>query len=197
MEYHIKIKQKRFSNNHTFTFNDESLNFAFKDKSGSDDFDLNYADFPEKSSTSIEQNEWLRNVGALWCLLGSYKIGTAIYNDLPLSGTGFWLIIGLICLVGFALTKTKYSVFKTEGGNIFIINDKNHHKIIAELTSRKKLQLLKWYGDINLENELNIEINKFNWLVEQNVISKEEAEEKIAQVEFAHNNETSQPNLLN
>ena len=92
----MEIKQKRMSNHHTFTFNDESLNFAFKDKSGADEFDLNYADFPEKSSFSIEQNEWLRNVGILWCLLGCYRIGTLIYNDLPLSGTGFWLFIGLI-----------------------------------------------------------------------------------------------------
>jgi cbb3-type cytochrome oxidase subunit 3 len=193
----MEIKQKRLSNNHTFTFNEESLNFAFKDKSGSDDFDLNYADFPEKFSISIEQNEWLRNVGILWCLLGCYRIGTALYNELPLSGTGFWFFLGLICLVWYALTKTKYSVFKTEAGNVFIINDKNHDKIIAEMTSRKKSQLLKWYGDINLDNDLENEISKFNWLVKQNVISQEEAEEKIAQVEFAHKSETSHNHQLN
>ena len=193
----MEIKQKRMSNHHTFTFNDESLNFAFKDKSGADDFDLNYADFPEKSSLSIEQNEWLRNVGILWCILGCYRIGTSIYNDLPLSGTGFWLFIGLICLVWFACTKTKYSIFKTEAGNVFVIKDKNHDKIISEMETRKKAQLLKWYGDINLENELENEINKFNWLVKQNVMSQAEAEEKIAQVEFAHKKENNHQERLN
>ena len=193
----MEIKQKRMSNHHTFTFNDESLNFAFKDKSGADDFDLNYADFPEKSSLSIEQNEWLRNVGILWCLLGGYSIGTAIYKGLPLTGTGFWLFIGLICLVWFALTKTKYSIFKTEAGNVFVIQDSKHDTIISEIDNRKKAQLLRWYGDINLENELENEISKFNWLVKNNVMSQAEAEEKIAQVEFAHSKESNQREFLN
>jgi hypothetical protein len=193
----MEIKQKRLSNKHTFIFNDESFNFAFKDKSGSDDFDLNYADFPEKCSISIEQNEWLRNVGVLWCLLGCYRIGTGLYNEIPLSGTVFWFFLGLICLVCYALTKTKYSVFKTKAGNVFIINDKNHDKIIAEMTNRKKSQLLKWYGDINFDNDFDNEISKFNWLVKQNVISQEEADEKIAQVEFAHKSETNHNNQLN
>ena len=193
----MEIKQKKFSNHHAFTFNDESVNFAFKDKSGSDDFDLNYADFPKKSSISIEQNEWLRNVGILWCLLGSYRVGTSIYHGYPLSGTGFWLFIGLICLVWFALTKVKYSVFKTSAGSIFIIQDKNHDKIIAEINKRKKIQLLNWYGDIDLDNDVENEINKFKWLEKENVITKSEAEEKIAQIEFAHKNELSNQNHLN
>jgi hypothetical protein len=44
-----------------------------------------------------------------------------------------------------------------------------------------------------LENE----INKFNWLVKQNVISQEKAEEKIAQVEFAHKKESNYQERLN
>jgi len=193
----MELKQKRFSNNHSFTFNEDTLNFAFKDKSGSDDFDLQYADFPEKSSISIEQNEWLRNVGFLWCLLGAYRMGTAVYNDLSLSGTGFWFFLGIICLIWFACTKVKYSVFKTEAGNVFVINDSNHDKIISEINKRKKAQLLKWYGDINIENELESEVNKFKWLADQNVITKNEAEEKIAQVEFAFKSENNPNNQLN
>ncbi|WP_028865368.1 hypothetical protein [Psychromonas aquimarina] len=193
----MEIKQKKLSNLHTFTFSDNHFNFAFKDNSGSDDFDLNYADFPDKSSISIEQNEWLRNVGVVWCLLGCYRIGTAIYSDLSLSGTAFWLFIGLICLVWFAFTKVKYSVYKTEQGRIFIINDKKHDEIISEIKERKKAQLLKWYGEINLENELEDEVHKFNWLAKQNVISQQEADEKIAQVELAYKNDSNQQTFLN
>jgi hypothetical protein len=65
------------------------------------------------------------------------------------------------------------------------------------METRKKAQLLKWYGDINLENELENEINKFNWLVKQNVMSQAEAEEKIAQVEFAHKKENNHQERLN
>lgn len=193
----MEIKQKRFSNHHTFTFETEFANFAYKDKSGSGDFDFNYADLPEKSATSIEQNEWLRNVGVLWCLLGFYRIGTAAYNGASLSGTGFWLFLGIICLIWFALTKVKYSVFKTDRGNVFVIQDKNHEKIVSELNNRKKEQLLAWYGQVNLENDKETEIEKFRWLEKQNVISKVEAEEKIAEVEFAHKDPDLKPNALN
>ena len=193
----MEIKQKKFSTHQTFTFNEDHLNYAFKDKTGSDDFDLNYANFPEKSSVTIEQNEWLRNVGILWCLLGTYSVGSAAYKGLSLSGTGFWLFVGVLCIIWFALTKIKYSVFKTEAGNVLVMNDKNHDKIISEIVSRKKTQLLKWYGDINFDNDLENEINKFNWLAEQKVITKEEAEKKIAEVEFSHKNESTGKSLLN
>ena len=193
----MEIKQKRLSNNHTFTFEDEHVNFAFKDKTGSDDFDFNYADFPDKSSISIEQNEWLRNVGFLWCLLGVYRIGSYIYNEQPLTGTGFWLMLGIICLVWFACTKVKYSVFKTERGNVYVIQDGKHEQIVSEIKSRKKKQLLDWYGDINLDNDKENEIEKFKWLAKQKVISEAEAEEKIAQVEFAHKDPDVKPTELN
>ncbi|MAD89372.1 MAG: hypothetical protein CMK64_06670 [Pseudoalteromonas sp.] len=193
----MEIKQKKFSNHHTYTFESDHVNFAYKDKSGSGDFDFNYADFPEKSSITIEQNEWLRNVGILWCLLGVYRIGSAIYSGSPLSGTGFWLVLGIICLIWFALTKVKYSVFKTERGNVFVIQDKNHENIISELNKRKKEQLLAWYGAVNLENDKENEIEKFRWLEKQNVITKDEAEEKIAEVEFAHKDPDLKPQELN
>ena len=191
----MEIVQKKLNNTHTFRFEDEFINFAYKDKSGSGDFDLYYADFPEKSSITIEQNEWLRNVGILWGLLGCYDIASDIYSGSSLSV--FWLGLGLICLVCFFLTKVKYSVFKTEQGNAFIIKDSKHENIISEIDKRKKAQLLMWYGEINLENELDNELKKFDWLVQKNVITQSEAAEKKAQVELAHSFPNASPDNLN
>lgn len=69
----MEIVQKKNSTTHTFTFKDDHFNFAYKDKSGSGDTDMHYADFPQKCSIQIEQNDWLKNVGYLWfavCCLG-------------------------------------------------------------------------------------------------------------------------------
>ena len=193
----MKITQKKLSNKHTYIFEEDSLNYLYEDKSGSDDLTLNYADFPEKNSISIEQNEWLRNVGILWGLLGIYQIGIAAINNYSLSGRGFWLVIGIICIIWYAFTKVKYSVFKTAAGNIFIIHDEHHNQIIAEIKSRRKKQLLNWYGEVNLENDLESEINKFKWLVKQNVMSEQEAEEKIAQAEYVYKSEGKDLGNLN
>ena len=180
----MEIVQKKRSNKHTFTFKDDHFTFAYEDKSGSGDTDIRYADFPQKSSIQIEQNEWLRNVGYLWCALGVFQFGYAIYSGDSISGKGFWIMVGLACVCWANFSKVTYSVFKAETGNIFVIHDSKHEKIISEINARRKAQLLDWYGEINLQNELSQEIGKFKWLVEQGVMSKEEADQKIAQAEL-------------
>lgn len=184
----MEFIQKKKANKHTFTLHDDYFNFAYEDKSGSGDTDMNYADFPRKSSIQIEQNDWLRNVGYLWIALGIFQLGYAMYSEVPVSGKGFWILIGLACVAWAHLSKVKYTVFQSERGNIFVIQDKNHDQIIGELKSRRKSQLLKWYGDVNPENDLENEIQKFKWLVEQEVISKEESEQKIAMAELLKKN---------
>ena len=70
---------------------------------------------------------------------------------------------------------------------MFVIQDKQHDEIINALQSRKKQQLLAWYGDVNPDNELQTEIQKFHWLAEQGVLTQEESEQKIAQAQLLHN----------
>lgn len=182
----MEFVQKKRSNKHTFTLHDDYFNFAYEDKSGSGDADMSYADFPKKSSVQIEQNEWIRNVGYLWIALGVFQFGYAIYSNAPLSGKGFWILIGSLCVIWAYFSKVKYSVFRSEKGNVFVIQDKQHDQIVDELNKRRKSQLLKWYGDVNPENDLDNEIQKFKWLVAQGVISEEESERKIAQAELLH-----------
>lgn len=182
----MKIEQQKLSNRHTFTFESDRLNFAYRDKSGSGDVDIPYADFPLKSSTRIDQNLWLRNVGYLWCVLGVIQIGLALAAEKPLTGTGFWLMLGLGCLLWAHFTKVTYTVFSADQGGVWVIQDANNHdRIVDEIRSRRKVQLLAWYGDINLENGLDKEVGKFRWLAEQHALTSEEAEQRIAQVHAA------------
>jgi len=117
----MEIVQKKKSNKHTFTFEDDHFNFAYEDKGGSGDVDMPYADFPQKSSVTIEQNEWLRNVGYLGCALGIFQLGYAIYSEASISGKGFLIMVGFVCIVWAHFSKVKYSVFKADRGSIFVI----------------------------------------------------------------------------
>ncbi|WP_370166848.1 hypothetical protein [Marisediminitalea sp.] len=185
----MEFIQKKRGVKQTFTLRDDHFNFAYEDKSGSGDIDLNYVDFPQKSSVSIEQNEWLRNVGLLWIALGVAQIGWAIFNDLSLSGKGFWLMVGMACVLWAHFSKTRYSVFRTERGNVLVMQNKQHQQIVETLHARRKAQLLDWYGDVNPDNELENEIRKFQWLVEQDVMTQAESEQKIAQAQLLHNSQ--------
>jgi hypothetical protein len=189
----MEFIQKKRGVKQTFTLRDDHFNFAYEDKSGSGDIDLNYVDFPQKSSVSIEQNEWLRNVGLLWIALGVAQIGWAIFNDLSLSGKGFWLMVGMACVLWAHFSKTRYSVFRTERGNVLVMQNKQHQQIVETLHARRKAQLLDWYGDVNPDNELESEIRKFQWLVEQDVMTQAESEQKIAQAQLLHNSQYESP----
>ena len=185
----MEFIQKKRGVKQTFTLRDDHFNYAYEDKSGSGDIALNYVDFPQKSSVSIEQNEWLRNVGLLWIALGVAQIGWAIFNDLSLSGKGFWLMVGMACVLWAHFSKTRYSVFRTERGNVLVMQNKQHQQIVETLHARRKAQLLDWYGDVNPDNELENEIRKFQWLVEQDVMTQAESEQKIAQAQLLHNSQ--------
>ena len=189
----MEFIQKKRGVKQTFTLRDDHFNFAYEDKSGSGDIDLNYVDFPQKSSVSIEQNEWLRNVGLLWIALGVAQIGWAIFNDLSLSGKGFWLMVGMACVLWAHFSKTRYSVFRTERGNVLVMQNKQHQQIVETLHARRKAQLLDWYGDVNPDNELENEIRKFQWLGEQDVMTQAESEQKIAQAQLLHNSQYESP----
>lgn len=189
----MEFIQKKRGVKQTFTLRDDHFNFAYEDKSGSGDIDLNYVDFPQKSSVSIEQNEWLRNVGLLWIALGVAQIGWAIFNDLSLSGKGFWLMVGMACVLWAHFSKTRYSVFRTERGNVLVMQNKQHQQIVETLHARRKAQLRDWYGDVNPDNELENEIRKFQWLVEQDVMTQAESEQKIAQAQLLHNSQYESP----
>jgi len=180
----MEMTQKKGSVKHSITFSEEKFNFSYQDKTGSGDSDINYIDLPVKSSISIQQNEWLRNVGYLWCAVGVLQLGFAIVNDGSLAGKGFWLVLGVGCIIWAQFSKIKYTVLSTEAGNVFIIQDKQHDEILNELNKRRKAQLLKLYGAINADNDIENEINKFKWLAEQQVITKDVLDTRIAELEF-------------
>ena len=173
----MQIEQKRFAVKHTFTFSEQQLNFAFKDRSGSGDVDVAYADIPKKKSVRIDENSWLRNAGILWCAIGVAAL------LLKWSGV-MWLPIGIACLVWYHFSKVRYTILQAEEGSIWVIQDKKHDDILREISDRRNRQLLSWYGEINYENDPQSEIKKFNWLAEQEVLSKEQADMKIAEVKM-------------
>lgn len=177
------VQQTKFGNQHTFEFHENEVNFAFKDKSGSGDVDIDYVLIPEKTSIQIERNEWLRNVGALWLLIGAFQVTFALLNDKPLSGTGFWVLVGSVCLAAYKWRQVKYTVFRTDQGSLFVLDDKNHDEILKELVSRKRNRLLQLYGEVDPSNDAAQEAEKFRWLHKRGVISDDVLSSRIAEIQ--------------
>lgn len=176
----MKITQSKAGNTLTFDFQENHLAYEYEDKTGSGGTDVRYVDFPQRTGKLIERNEWLQNVGYLWLALGAVLsvISAMGEGDLKLS---IWLFIGLGCVAWARWQTVVYTTLNTDQGKLFIIQDKQHDTILGEIQNRKHTQLLRWYGEINPDNDLDVEINKYNWLVEQGALSREQADEKIAQ----------------
>lgn len=193
----MQIKQKRFSTTHSFTFEDESFNFKYKDATGSAEADIRYADLPKDSSTRIEKNPTWRNLGIMWLVIGTIIFVSNTQLDGTLRIGGLWFLMGCICLGVYHFTQISFTVFPINNGGVFIIQDgKTHDRILDELMTRRKHQLLAWLGDIDPEGEPEKEIAKFRWLVEQDVLSAQEGEARIAQVR-ALSQAPEPPSLLN
>jgi hypothetical protein len=178
----MELQQKRLGNVHTFTFGETHLTFRYKDRKGEGEFEVAYSEVPEKHSVVIEANDWLRNVGLLWCAIGGLQVALALGRNGSVAGSGFWLIIGLACLAAHYLRKVRYSVFKTSEGTIFVIQDKDHDALVGEMSKRRRAQLVAWYGEINPENSPEREIEKFKWLEKEGALTPQEAAARISQI---------------
>ena len=189
-----ELRQKSWSNKTTFQFTDNKLQYSIKDSNGTHSFSIEYGSVSLDDKRELEEkNSWFRNVGILWLLIGGLQtiLRFSDSGDIKLS---IWLILGFICFAVFMFVKTKFTIFKTESGNILIIQNKQHDQILDEIKKRRKEQLLAWYGEINYDNNPNDEMNKFIWLKNQTLISEDDLKEVEAKLIAYHQND--QPGAL-
>lgn len=180
-EANLEFTQKRLANNIRFEFGETELKYWVRDNSGERDLTIDYANLPKSTRRVFERNNWIRNVGILWCLIGAVSIGLTVAGSGLLSGSGFWLFVGAACLIFYRLTQTNYTVLDSESGAIWIMDDKQSASILSEMQSRRKKRLLEIYGEFNPNNDRERELQKFDWLVKEQVLSREEANLRIAQ----------------
>ena len=185
----MQIKQKKAAYKLTFTFNDEYVNYAYDHRDGSGDYDIKYIDFPSKFITFIERNDYCRNVGLIWIFLGFAYHAFTFYKFSHPSLWGFLgIFLGILCLIFVSFRKIKFTIYETQYVGMLIIQNSKHDEIINEIMSRRKEKLLKLYGDINPDNDIENEIEKFEWLEREKVLSKKEATEKIVEIKNRNKN---------
>lgn len=181
----MEIIQKKLLTKYVFTFKDEQLHFSSKNKNGKKSIELNYSDFPSETSAIRKKDDRFLGYGFGFFLLGAFQIGYALYSgsNAPMMGW-IWLALALPCIIYTHCSKTLYTTFDTDRNTIYIIRDKNHDMIVNELYSRRKKQKLDWYGEIDLKNDLDSEIRKFLAFHNEGIITQEELDKKVAQLEI-------------
>lgn len=175
----MEFAQKRMATQTWFTFEERELRHRVRDNSGEVEFAVEYGAIPANKRVVFNRNNWLRNVGLIWCVIGLIQIGLALANGGALAGSAFWFLIGIGCLGFYRLTWSEYTVFDTPEGPIWIIRDKDHDAILSAINDKRKDYLLAWYHSLDFSDEPEREVQTIEWLMKQDVMSKADGQHRI------------------
>jgi len=183
----MEITQKRYFNRSHFTFEDDRLTYTMGHDGGSRSFGVNYADIPMEHTTLEERTPWFRNAGVVLLIVWLCRLLTGIIDPpSPPVLSLHWPLAAACCLLIYRFAVTHFTVLKTEAGELYLICDDRHEEVLNELMTRRKSQLLAWYGEIDYANDPGEEIRKFHWLKMQGVIGDDEFETIRTRIEVFH-----------
>ena len=168
----MNITQRSYSTTITFDFEQDALTYTRADAYGSHSFQLPYGSIGMDPRMTSERNGTLFS-GAI--LLSAWGLAQAAYTMIrgDLLGAIF-LLPGGLCFLLHAALKTNITSLSSDEGEIAIMHDGNFDRIISEIRERRKKQLLDWYGNIDFGNDPEEEIQKFEWLHSQRLITSDQ-----------------------
>lgn len=181
----MEITQKRFSNRATFGFGEARLAYTISDASGSRSFAIEYGYIPTDVGELEERAPWLRDAGIFLGALGLLLTGVQLALGQPPAAL-VWLPIGALALVAYRVLRARFTVIPTEMGRIFVLRDARHDEVMDQLERRRMAQWRQWYAEVDLDNDPDSEMDKFDWLRERNVISEAEYREAMKAIALYH-----------
>ncbi len=171
----MKFTQKRhfFVSTH-FDFKDDKLEFLIKDVRQDYGFSIHYDDIDSKKSFTTLKEKWPSAFSAVAYIFFVLDVFWISKGFSPV-GQGMLATAILFMAIG-SFFKVDATLIPTEMGNIVILPDKNHDKIVSEIFSRRRDVLKNIYGIVNPLNHPENEINRFRWLRDEDIITPSEFE---------------------
>lgn len=177
------ITQRSYSNSITFDFEPDALTYTRADSYGSHSFKVPYGNIGMDPRFTTERNGSMFNGAILLLAWGLAQTAHAMLQG-DMSGLIF-LFPGAACFLVHALTRTTITSLGSDAGEIDLLQDGKHDTIMTEIRERRKKQLLDWYGNINFSNDPGEEIQKFEWLHSQHLISSDQLQRAISAIRNA------------
>ncbi|MCJ8270611.1 MAG: hypothetical protein MJK04_14565 [Psychrosphaera sp.] len=185
----MKFNQKKWGNKSAFELKEDHFIYSSADESSETTFKYKYTDLPTKTDCihHIEKNILFFFLSFSFFIGGfiQYLVYQFWKDEVRLS----LVTIGIVLVIMAFKTRTRFTIFQTERGNILVIKDKEHDAIISQLYSRRSKILLEAYGEIDVTASRSHEISKFEWLFEQEVINESQLKDKKMIIETMHNTE--------
>ena len=177
------ITQRSYSTTITFDFGQDALTYTRADAYGSHSFQLPYGSIGMDPRVTTERNGALFN-GAI--LLSAWGMAQGVYTMArgDMLGAIFFLP-GAACFLLHAALRTRITSLSSDEGEIALLHDRDFDRIMTEIRERRKTQLLDWYGNRDFSNDPEEEIQKFEWLHSQRLITSDQLQRIVTTIRNA------------
>lgn len=178
----MEISQKRGSRRTRYVFQEDRLEYAWNDSSGSRSFSVPYTGISRDRDTLTERNEWARNAGILWIIIGAGLAAIGLANGTGARG-GFWLLLGIGCVAWWWFRVSRYTVLPSEKGNLLVIDGPDGQAVLEQIDARRAAQFRAEY-DFFPEGETPEQLrSRFRWLHREGALDDETLQQRLAEVE--------------
>ncbi|HXI87299.1 MAG TPA: hypothetical protein VNH64_07560 [Parvularculaceae bacterium] len=177
--------QKKGGVRTSFNFLKDKLEYAAHDGNTSVEFSVGYGDI--LLTKHLRRRNFIRMIsfGAVALLLG---VGNIVHDGITgeiadrYIGSIVWCLIGAALITYALIRRVELTIFDTRRGRIVIANDSQCDEILAKLKDSRAKWFIERFGAINPNNPPDQEIAKIEWLVQQEALSREEADKLIRSV---------------
>ena len=178
-----EYRQKRLSNRMRFAFGEEKLAYTFEDSQHRASYAIEYDDVPFTQVEFTERFEALRATAILWAVLGVFYLIRAV-TDGQVSITALVLFaLAALSYYGYRTLDSSFTVFDTPMGRLLIAQDRQHDEILGEIVNRRRAMILRSHGEVDADNDPEQERAKFAWLRARGVITEDEYQAKLREIE--------------
>jgi len=174
----VEVQQRHGATRLRYRLDTDSVEYRVEDSSGSRTFNVAYTELSRDRQELLERNEWFRNAGMLWMLIGVVFTALSFGGERPAISLWFW--IGLLCYLIFRLRTTHYTIIPSDKGNLLVIHNGDHDRIVKELEMRRADQFRREYDFVPDGDEPDNYRKRLDWLKREGALSDEDVEKRWA-----------------
>ena len=190
----MEVQQRHGATRLRYRLDTDSVEYRVEDSSGSRTFNVAYTELSRDRQELLERNEWFRNAGMLWMLIGVVFTALSFGGERPAISLWFW--IGLLCYLIFRLRTTRYTIIPSDKGNLLVIHNSDHDRIVKELEMRRADQFRREYDFVPDGDEPDNYRKRLDWLKREGALSDEDVEKRWASFMAASGRDERQDGLV-
>ena len=190
----MEVQQRHGATRLRYRLDTDSVEYRVEDSSGSRTFNVAYTELSRDRQELLERNEWFRNAGMLWMLIGVVFTALSFGGERPAISLWFW--IGLLCYLIFRLRTTHYTIIPSDKGNLLVIHNGDHDRIVKELEMRRADQFRREYDFVPDGDEPDNYRKRLDWLKREGALSDEDVEKRWASFMAASGRDERQDGLV-